>query len=42
MSEKMFNQTRGGKRRIQRRSQKKNRPRFIEWGGEEREIDLAI
>ena len=32
MSEKMFNQTRGGKRRIQRRSQKKNRPRFIQGG----------
>ena len=32
MSEKMFNQTRGGKRRIRRRSQKKNRPRFIQGG----------
>ena len=37
----MFNQTPEGKRRIQRRSQRKNRPRVVKWGGGEGEIELA-
>ena len=36
----MFSQIPEGKRRIQRRPEKRNRPRVVKWGGGEGEIEL--